>query len=412
MSNTDDSDTTGFALGRASLHEQVLRDINILSSELTEHLSRELPGYRQLPREALEGEVRSIVAWLSRTFAEVLKTGRLPGPDELDTLADSVARRAEEGMPLGDILAAYQLGARFLFARVRTKVDSQDVDDVTELWNLLMSFLGTVNRVASSSYLSVNNAMLSESQSANQSLLEALVDGDDPYRKAAKLGLELSETYAVLALAVGAHDDERNPETDTVATRRKLRRIRGALAEITPAAMASLTGNTGMLLLPLDKHPDEDPWVLLPRLLTALERASGVEVQATAEIATPLDVSAAARLVTETLQIARRTGRTNGLVRLDDVLLEYQFSLPSAATQRLTRLLDPLDSDPVALETLRLLFEEGMNRRSLAVRLHVHPNTVDYRLRKAASVLGLNPHVPGDAQLILAAFGARATQAG
>ncbi|MET9433186.1 helix-turn-helix domain-containing protein [Streptomyces sp. NPDC006551] len=75
------------------------------------------------------------------------------------------------------------------------------------------------------------------------------------------------------------------------------------------------------------------------------------------------------------------------------MLLESQLSRPSPARDGLAALLHPLDTRPELLTTLRTFLACSLDRRQAAARLQVHPNTVDYRLRKATDLTGLD--VPG-----------------
>src|SRR5690606_17947124 len=74
--------------------------------------------------------------------------------------------------------------------------------------------------------------------------------------------------------------------------------------------------------------------------------------------------------------------------------LEYQLTRPGAARDRLAAVLDPLDEQPVLLQTLLTHLETEAARLSTAKALHVHPNTVDYRLERIAEVTGLDPRNP------------------
>lgn len=86
------------------------------------------------------------------------------------------------------------------------------------------------------------------------------------------------------------------------------------------------------------------------------------------------------------------------------MLLEYQLSRPSPARAELARLLDPLRSNPELLRTLQSYLRNGLSRARTAAELYVHPNTVDYRLRRIARLTGLNPVQPKDLQHLRAAI--------
>jgi DNA-binding PucR family transcriptional regulator len=56
------------------------------------------------------------------------------------------------------------------------------------------------------------------------------------------------------------------------------------------------------------------------------------------------------------------------------------------------------------LETLEVFMEAGLDRRTAAERLHVHPNTLDYRLRRVEELTGLAMSRPDDLALIALAL--------
>jgi sugar diacid utilization regulator len=130
-------------------------------------------------------------------------------------------------------------------------------------------------------------------------------------------------------------------------------------------------------------------------------------VTATYAIADTADLPEQHRQTREVLDIVLGLGRPPGSYRLEDVLLEYQLGRPTPATTRLAALLDPLSENPDLLPTLERYLAEDLNRRRTATVLHIHPNTVDYRLRRITALTGLDPAKPQDLQHIGAALAAR-----
>lgn len=110
----------------------------------------------------------------------------------------------------------------------------------------------------------------------------------------------------------------------------------------------------------------------------------------------------------EVLTVVQEFRRPPGTYRLQDVLVEYQLTRPSAAAEHLAALLSPLDGHAALLETLRAYMRCGGNRRATASRLHLHPNSVDYRVHQ---LTGLDPAGLEDTQRIAAALAARRTMA-
>ncbi|WP_174189768.1 PucR family transcriptional regulator, partial [Nocardia barduliensis] len=64
---------------------------------------------------------------------------------------------------------------------------------------------------------------------------------------------------------------------------------------------------------------------------------------------------------------------------------------PGPAREHLGSLLDPLDEHPELLETLQVHIAHNLNRGRTARLLHVHTNTVDYRLKRIAQLTGFDP---------------------
>ncbi len=145
----------------------------------------------------------------------------------------------------------------------------------------------------------------------------------------------------------------------------------------------------------------------LAATVRALGRAAGADVTVAVVAAAPPAVAAAAALAKDVLDVAVAHGNPPGLYRLEDVLVEFHLSRVSAATPRLAALLEPLTERPELRDTLLCFLRSGQNRRRTASTLHLHPNTVDYRLRRVAELTGLDPTAARDAIAFQAALTAQ-----
>ncbi len=364
-----------------------------LVDSVLEQLVVEIPLYAQLPREELHGDIRRVIDRSLRAFIDTFRTGRPPSSEALEPLRESATRRAEEGVPLEALLAAYHLGGRICADHVAAGFRPEELADALTLNRLILDFLQTVTAAVSASYFEERQTIAGEDQASRQSLLAALLDGGPATEVARRSGLRLPSQYVVLGLAFGAHADEQQPGVDAkIVASRKLRRIRVEL-DRTPAgpAMSSLSADHGIALLRGEMGS-------LEGLRLRMSKAAGVEVTVTATTATPGEVPAAVTLVRELLEVVRIYGRPAGVHQLDDLVLEYQLTRPSPARDQLARLVAPLTARPDLLHTLRCYLSHGRNRRQTAAELHVHANTVDYRLRQVDKLTGLDPaqaeHLP------------------
>jgi hypothetical protein len=381
----------------AVLHEELTRRRAELVAAVVGAVGEMVPAYGVLPREQLVDEFAGVVDVAVRLFAQVVRTGEMPDDAELQVLGEAAGRRAEEGIPLSDLLATYHLSVSLIMDRLTDGAAPEDASDLVRIQRLLLAFLARVMSVAATGYLAASQESLRESHDARKALLDALLEGGDAAGVAARAGLELPASYVVLALGMAPHPDEAAVGVDpVVAARRKLRRFRHQLDLSAPQALASLSAAGGVVLLPGREANVEV-------LVAELTRAAGVPVLAATDVAAPDGVAAAVGLAREVLDIARRSGRSDGVVTLDDVLLRYQLSRPSAATARLVERLAPLRDHPEVLRTLRhFVLDDELNRRRTARRLGVHPNTVDYRLKRVQALSGLDTSRPADVQQLMA----------
>ena len=375
-----------FVIGGRPVASRLVAELPSFVRQVLAEITTRVPAYQQLPGEELAGDITRVIEQTLQAFAEVLRTGTLPTGEELRFLRESAARRAEEGVPIDVVLTAYHVGIQVVWEALVPEARPEEVGQVLELNALAMRYLQVVTPAVSAGYLDERQTMFDDERSARHTLLTSLLDGS------AEAG-----PYVVLALHVPAHPDELTPGVDaSVAARRKLRRLRTELERHSrDPVLSSLAPDGGIALLPGEDFP-------LDRIVADVTRSAGVPLTVAAVAAPPSGVAAAARLAREVLAVAVRSGP--GLYRLEDVLLEYQLSRPSAALEPLAAIVSPLSDELV--ETLEVYLRRG-SRRPAATELHVHPNTVDYRLRRVAELTGLDPTRIEHVTLLTAALAAR-----
>lgn len=404
------------SIGGIPLEWRLSIAVHELAAEIVARLVEELPVYATLPAEHLHGDVTGVVERGIRGFAQVLRTGKLPDAAQLELMHRSAARRAEERVPLDAVVGAYFLGAHECLDRMMADAAPGDLADVLAAQRLLLRYLQVVTGSVFAGYIQESRAVLGEEQSARQTLLSALLDGAPAQQAAERAGMRLPACYWVVSIAAAQHPDERTPGVDAaIAARRKVRRIRAELERQVPdTVLTALSPDGGVALVPVAVGTGEltaADWNRLAVLVRHVARASGAELTAAAVAAGPEGVAEAARLAARVRQVAHDCGRGPGLYRLDDVLMEYQLALPSPARDHLAALLGPLAGRTDLLDTLRTYLATGLDRRRTAERLHVHPNTVDYRLRRTTALTGLSathgPDLPR-IQAALAAYGSQA----
>nr|WP_218889209.1 PucR family transcriptional regulator [Saccharopolyspora hordei] len=388
------------------MHQVIADTAPELVPAVLAQLVAELPAYAELPEEELRGDITRIIERGLAMVGRMLRGGGAPDPHALAELREDILHRAEEGVPIEAVLNAHNVGVRVAWEHFSEQAGPEDVGTLVEVVQVLLRYLREITTVAASVYFQERDTFLADAHAAKQDLLSALLTGGDAADAAARLGVSLAGSYAVLDVELAAHPDESAPGTNAdVARWRKLRRFRAELELRSPQPLLSrLTAHGGVVLIARDDTADPDRRV--HDFVLAAGEAAGAAVTVGAVSAPVPGIPEAARTAHELRRLAV-AGRPPGVYTLADLALDYQLTRPGPARDVLAARLRPLEGEPDLLETLRTHLGTGLNRRRTASRLHVHPNTVDYRMRKICELTGLNPADATDATHLRAALIAR-----
>ncbi|GGG17928.1 transcriptional regulator [Rhodococcoides trifolii] len=380
-----------------------LRDLESVARRMVGHFAANTPCHT-LPGEQLRGDVTEFTVKCLTLAVRLLDERRGPSDAEVTELGSKAAQWAREGVPLQSVLSVYHEGIQIGWDLVAERAGAGDIADVVEAAKAFVSLSEMVSTAAATSYVEELQVVASEHHTAAHTLVTSLLSGHNARSMARQSGIELAETYLVLALSIPPHPDESNPAVQRpVAARRKLRRVQAELAIIcgrTPLSMLSPEGGT--VLVP--GHHD-DTWV--DDLVARISAAAEVPVIMTVEQAATSDIPTAADQVHELLDLSQQLRRGPGVYRMNDLVLEYQLTRPGPGRKFLMRILEPLDNSPELLDTLEIHIAHDLNRQRSARQLHLHTNTVDYRLKRIAHLTGFDPTRPSGIRHLQAALVAR-----
>jgi hypothetical protein len=105
------------------------------------------------------------------------------------------------------------------------------------------------------------------------------------------------------------------------------------------------------------------------------------------------------------LRLVETLGCPAAVYDTEDLPLEMALlRSPDLAMMLSERLIPLLNSGAPLANTLRVYLEHSQDRRQAARALHIHPNSLDYRLRRIQELTGLAPTVPRDMQTLGAAL--------
>jgi hypothetical protein len=394
----------------ADLYRRVERQVPRLARRMIDSFVAEIPLYALLPREQLEGEILDITIANLRLFFAALREGRALVPEELAEIRTSAARRAEERVPLDAVLTAYHVGGRIGWEALVDDATADETGDVIAAGSRVLAYVQQVSAAVASAYLEEQQTIYGEERDARRSLASALLSGEPADPLAARLGTTIAPAYLVLAVRLGAHDDEADRGVGgAVAARRKARRVQGALEEWSGQSLLGLLEpGGGAVLVPCSTDELAGRIGAVRDIADQLRAVAGADVLVGAAGASgAYDVPRANAQAQDVVRLSRQLGHPSGGYVLRDVLLEYQLTRPSDAQRELTQLLDPIDRNPDLQHTLEVYLSHDLDRRKTAAALHVHPNTLDYRLRRIVELTGLDPSSSRGLQLLGAALAAR-----
>jgi PucR C-terminal helix-turn-helix domain/GGDEF-like domain len=381
----------------AAIGERLLHRVEDLASELTEVIRRDEPFYQQgglVPAEDLRDSVRD-------NLAHIL--GRLSGHPLPGLQPPRVTgrRRAEQGVPLPPILHAYRVAGRFIWAAILAEAAGDEVATTallhagSELWLLIDDYSSSVTEAYRDA---LAERAHSDSQTRN-AMLDVLLRGDTGdgsrlWDSATTLRLPHHGTFVVVAARPPRPGVEAVPHAEDVL------RVRG----IRSAWRVELDAHIGIVVLSartgIDKLRDQ-----------VAELATGPV--GFSEPYRSLDQTPAA-LRQARLAAAAATPDSRDLVRYGQVPIPVLLaSAPDAAAMVARSILGPVLALPAAecdvlLDTVRVWFAEQGATSVAAERLHVHRNTVRYRLRRLEELTGRSLTQPiGVAELYLALEAAR-----
>ncbi|MEV2278716.1 helix-turn-helix domain-containing protein [Nocardiopsis sp. NPDC049922] len=371
---------------RARVSAELSRDRAALVDRIVAEVYAEVPAYRGLHGSQLT-EVRAIAGWLVTRSLELWADGcvRLP-PEDLERLRAIGRARAADGRSIGAVVRAHRVGSaaavRLMSDRAGDRVTAADVFALSELW---LTSLDQISEQLAAGHAEAARQLDADVARARRTFLDDLLIGRQASLgairdRARTLGLTPPDP-GVLVVADPGPGEEHPPRGGAVSAAMDLVEAVGR-----PDALATTRSGRVVLLLPPETAVrvsgvlGDRPWracVLEPRALT--------------------DMSAAYRLADGAVETAppHAFGGGGPLGEADACVLALLNGGPTTPETVRRTVLGPLLSDGHAhlLETLRAYFRGGA-ATTAADALHVHPQTLRYRLRRVRELTGHDPHRP------------------
>jgi PucR C-terminal helix-turn-helix domain/GGDEF-like domain len=381
----------------ALIGERLLERVDALANELTELIRGTESFYSAggvVPAQDLFSSVHDNLTHILSRFA-----GR-PTPG-LEPPRATGRRRAEQGVPLAVILHAYRIAGKFLWAAILAEAEASAsdptalLDAASDLWFIIDELSGEVT----ASYRNTVDERARRNQQTRNAMLDVLLRGDvgegSPFwESVTALRLPRQGTFVVAAAPTI------DPGVESIPNAEDALRHRG----VQSAWRVEVDAQVGVLVLTPRVQIDR-----LCALLTDLAKGSvGLSEPYQNLDQTPIGLRQAR------LACQAAAPSTHGLVRYEQVPIGVLLaSAPDAAARVANAILGPVLALPESeceniLTTLRVWFTEEGATSVAAAKMHLHRNTVRYRLRRLEELTGRSLAQPtGVAELHLALEAAR-----
>jgi hypothetical protein len=393
--------TSGFEAApsvMAAIGGRLLDRVDALAAELTDVIRGAEPFY-DTGVVAVEDLRMSVRNNLGHILSQL--SGRpLPG---LEPPRVTGRRRAEQGVPLPVVLHAYRVAGKFIWAAILAEAGDDQAATAallaagSELWLVIDTHSGAVTDAYRDT---IAEQARSDSQTRNAMLDVVLrgdpTDGSRLWESATTLRLPRHGTFVVVVARPP------KPGAESIPNAENALRVIG----VQSAWRVEVDAHIGVVAL--------TPRVGIDRLCTRLTELTDGTVGISPPYAT-LDATPVA-LRQARLAYATATPGDHALVRYEQVPIPILLaSAPEAAATVARSILGPILALPdhesdVLLGTLRVWLAEQGATSVAAEKLHVHRNTVRYRLRRVEELTGRDlTHPVGIAELYLAVEAARVT---
>ncbi|MEA2452824.1 MAG: hypothetical protein QOG04_1534 [Actinomycetota bacterium] len=367
-----------------------------------------IPSYGRLD-DSFKGDLERAVRENVGALAQVLTQGRDIRREELEGIQRTGARRAEQSIPLDDVLHAYRTVSRICWDVLAEECRSHDGDALEATIELAETVLRYTDEISSSvaeAYSRAQRALVREQEGARREFLADLLyrtdaPAEDILRRAHSFGYDLSLAYLALVGTGPGEDSKKEVQVQAAAAR--------VVPEGTPEPIVMQKGEQTIALLPTDQMFDQ---IMVPEKLV-VELGGAWTFGAGGPEPGLEGIRRAYLEAREALEIGAALSASGPVYRFDD-LLPYHFLKvdPALVDRFVNQTLGPLiDYDDRRkgdlIKTIEAYFDCDGSVKMAGESLFAHPHTVTYRLKQVEKLTGWSLRDPEDKlrlQLALRAY--------
>ena len=356
----------------AALAGEVLADLDELVAHVTGRVEAEVDAYRRglVPRTDLQASVRRNLEVVLVGLAE----HRAPTADELAVRREAGVRRAHQGMPIDQLIAAYHVGYRELWHALVVRVPPEQPQTAAQLLTAATTvwhWTHAVTDAIATTYAATIRTLEAREVGSRQRFVELLVAGDvdspETVSLCTSLGFDPLEGFRATVVR-GATDD-----LHAIDLQREL--------DLASDRHAVVTRGLRVVVVSQGETADE--------VVAVCRRLEPSAALATGRARRGLRGARASLLDAEQTLSITDEGATQ---HFDEAWL---WATLAGADDRIGELLEPgtqvATDHPHLAEAVRALADAGFSVTEAARRLGLHANTVSYRLERWHALSGWDP---------------------
>lgn len=384
----------------------MLKEFDALMSSIVDHVWQTVPPYSTLllERADLADRIRENV----HNVIVCLLEDRSPTAEELARCARNGERRALQGVSHAAVIQSFRIAERTLgdeftswCARMQVKPANARAGRIT-----MIGLLDLLERSMLDAYMAMQHQISASNLLTEPTLFSRLaigspIDAAEVEELARVLGLEDTDQTRFLAVAATLAGTADASAIERVR-HHLVFRLTSATGATTLSGTVQVDGGGAIALLALAWPTGSDD--IVPVVEHAIAE-SALREPVRAAVGEPrlglAQLNVSCRQAMQTLEITRDAPPRRALRYVDSLLEVLGEREPNLLRELRARYLAPLAPD--LEETLRVYVGERLSLASTAASLHVHKNTIMYRLRRIEETTGLDLHDPRDvARVVLA----------
>ena len=382
----------------------------------------EIVDYAASDPEFLESDVLHVTRrGVAGVIANIAADSTSPTAEQLSEFRELLARRPHQGVALPSIQHAFQVFGEHVFAALAACASPDRPEELQAAirgGTVIMRFANEVIRVVTQAYLDELEDVRGDREIVSRSLLDAVLAGRAAsaasVRDARILGIDLQPENVVIVARAPVGDDR-----DPSAEAQRPRTLRKAAIVLRRQVLASVEAGRALVgvregeVVCLCPAPGPEDAVLATEAAHAAaplldELGMSVGVGSWHRLAE--EVPAAYAEAREAAAFAIRTGVHDRAVVYDDVLVDHLLRDNRSAGRVIAAAVAPLREydelrNASLVDTLRAYIDANFSITGAARTMHVHNNTILYRLDRIRRLTGRDPRAPRD--IVFLALGLR-----